>query len=126
MDGYSQLKIAAYFTRYRSGLLSVFWSLAGQGLNFLAMLLPVLLKSGEQLAYLLLPLSAAAVLRIVFTAAFHVRYLTIDAEDRIVARNLASFGLSAFCFLTLLFALATAFMNVDAALVIASVALLTY
>ncbi len=126
MNGYSQLKIAAYLTRYRSNLISVFWSLAGQGLNFFAMLLPVLLKSGEQLAYLLLPLSAAAILRIVFTAAFHVRYLTIGAEDRIVARNLASFGLTAFFFLTLLCALAMASMNVDAALVIASVALLTY
>ena len=66
----------------------MFWSLMGQGLNFAAMLLPVVLKSGDQLAFLMLPLSTAALLRVALSAAFHVRYLTVPTEERRIALGL--------------------------------------
>ncbi|MDK8891660.1 hypothetical protein QQA05_09675 [Corynebacterium macclintockiae] len=104
----------------------MFWSLVGQGLNFAAMLLPVVLKSGDQLAFLMLPLSAAAILRELVSAAFHVRYLTVPTEERRIAVGVASFGLTSFSVLTVATAGGVAFFSSVVGLVIFSIAILTY
>lgn len=52
-------------------------ALFGQGLNFLAMLLPVVGQETGQLAYLMLPLALATVLSRTSVLGFHSRYLTL-------------------------------------------------
>lgn len=98
----------------------------GQGLNFAAMLLPVVLKSGDQLAFLMLPLSTAALLRVALSAAFHVRYLTVPTEERRIALGVASVGLTSFCALAIAAAGGVAYFNSGVGLVIFSIAILTY
>ncbi|WP_426721619.1 hypothetical protein [Corynebacterium auriscanis] len=53
----------------------------------------MILKSAEQLAYLMVPLSVAALAYKVATAAFHVRYLTLPEQQRDVAIGVATIGL---------------------------------
>lgn len=58
-------------------------ALFGQGLNFLAMLLPIIGGETGQLAYLMLPLALATVLARTSILAFHSRYLTVpDGRTR--------------------------------------------
>ncbi|MGO2801565.1 hypothetical protein ACTXMA_05530 [Corynebacterium variabile] len=53
-------------------------ALFGQGLNFLAMLLPIIGQETGQLAYLMLPLALATVLSRTSILSFHSKYTTID------------------------------------------------
>lgn len=55
-------------------------ALIGQGLNFLAMLLPIIGQQTGQLAYLMLPLALATVLSRTSILGFHSRYLTVARE----------------------------------------------
>jgi hypothetical protein len=64
-------------------------ALVGQGLNFLAMLLPVLGQQTAQLAYLMLPLAAATVLSRTSVLGFHSRYLTLAAPARGTATSVS-------------------------------------
>jgi hypothetical protein len=65
-------------------------ALVGQGLNFLAMLLPIVGQETGQLAYLMLPLALATVLSRTSILGFHSRYLTVP-EDRRRAATSVSF-----------------------------------
>lgn len=66
-------------------------ALVGQGLNFVAMLLPIVGQETGQLAYLMLPLALATVLSRTSILGFHSRYLTVP-EDRRRAATSVSFG----------------------------------
>lgn len=66
----------------------------GQGLNFAAMLLPVVGKEAGQLAYLMFPLSLSALLYKLGTLSFHVRYLTLSKEDRGIGTATSTIGLA--------------------------------
>ncbi|WP_301925202.1 hypothetical protein [Corynebacterium glaucum] len=74
-------------------LRSVSSATIGQGLNFLAMLLPVFAQRGDQLAYLLVPLSLATVLHKVGFLCFNVRYLGIRREQEGIATATSFWGL---------------------------------
>ncbi|MEY8565666.1 hypothetical protein AALF15_03715 [Corynebacteriaceae bacterium 7-707] len=64
-------------------------ALLGQGLNFLAMLLPIVGQETGQLAYLMLPLAAATVLSRTSVLGFHSRYLTLAAPVRAAATGVS-------------------------------------
>lgn len=64
-------------------------ALIGQGLNFLAMLLPILGQETGQLAYLMLPLALATVLSRTTILGFHSRYLTLAAPMRRTATSVS-------------------------------------
>lgn len=77
----------------------------GQGLNFVAMLFPVIGKEAGQLAYLMFPLSLAAVLFKLGSLSFHVRYLTLKKEQRRLGTAVSLAGLLIFSILTSLLGL---------------------
>ena len=60
-------------------------ALIGQGLNFLAMLLPIFGQQTGQLAYLMLPLALATVLARTSILGYHSRYLTVAGPTRSTA-----------------------------------------
>ena len=60
-------------------------ALIGQGLNFLAMLLPIIGQQTAQLAYLMLPLALATVLARTSILGYHSRYLTVAESTRSTA-----------------------------------------
>ncbi|MDN5583038.1 MAG: hypothetical protein ACTH2Y_07180 [Corynebacterium sp.] len=64
-------------------------ALFGQGLNFLAMLLPIIGQETGQLAYLMLPLALATVLSRTSILGFHSRYLTVSTGSRDAATSLS-------------------------------------
>lgn len=65
-------------------------ALFGQGLNFLAMLLPILGGETGQLAYLMVPLSLGTILSRSSILAFHARYLTLPDRKRGVATSVSA------------------------------------
>ncbi|WBT08107.1 hypothetical protein PAB09_09395 [Corynebacterium sp. SCR221107] len=72
----------------------------GQGLNFIAMLLPVLGKEAGQLAYLMFPLALAALLFKIGSLSFHVRYLTLSDSKREIGTAVSMMGLVVVSILT--------------------------
>lgn len=72
----------------------------GQGLNFIAMLLPVLGKEAGQLAYLMFPLALAALLFKIGSLSFHVRYLTLNEAKREIGTAVSMMGLVVVSILT--------------------------
>lgn len=64
-------------------------ALFGQGLNFLAMLLPIVGGETGQLAYLMVPLALGTILSRSSILAFHARYLTLP-ESKISTATTAS------------------------------------
>lgn len=64
-------------------------ALIGQGLNFLAMLLPIIGQETGQLAYLMLPLALATVLSRTSVLGFHSRYLTLADPVRRTATSVS-------------------------------------
>lgn len=69
-------------------------ALFGQGLNFLAMLLPIVGGETGQLAYLMLPLALATVLSRTSILGFHSRYLTVPGERVRTATAVSAASLS--------------------------------
>ena len=64
-------------------------ALIGQGLNFLAMLLPIIGQQTGQLAYLMLPLALATVLSRTSILGFHSRYLTVARQSQRTATSVS-------------------------------------
>ncbi|MGP5637605.1 hypothetical protein ACTXOW_14080 [Corynebacterium variabile] len=64
-------------------------ALFGQGLNFLAMLLPIIGQETGQLAYLMLPLALSTVLSRTSILGFHSRYLTVPEHLRRTATTVS-------------------------------------
>lgn len=62
-------------------------ALIGQGLNFLAMLLPIIGLETGQLAYLMLPLALSTVLSRTSILGYHSRYLTLPAQTQRTATS---------------------------------------
>lgn len=69
-------------------------ALFGQGLNFLAMLLPIIGGETGQLAYLMMPLALATVLSRTSILGFHSRYLTAPEERTGTATAVSATSLS--------------------------------
>lgn len=83
-------------------------ALFGQGLNFLAMLLPIVGGETGQLAYLMLPLALATVLSRTSILGFHSRYLTVPGERVRTATAVSAASLSVTTLLCLLVGAAVA------------------
>lgn len=83
-------------------------ALFGQGLNFLAMLLPIVGGETGQLAYLMLPLALATVLSRTSLLGFHSRYLTVPGERVRTATAVSAASLSVTTLLCLLVGAAVA------------------
>lgn len=83
-------------------------ALFGQGLNFLAMLLPIVGGETGQLAYLMLPLALATVLSRTSILGFHSRYLTVPGERTRTATAVSAASLSVTTLLCLLVGAAVA------------------
>lgn len=82
-------------SKLNQALQSVGSATIGQGLNFIAMLLPVFLQRGDQLAYLLVPLSIAIVAHKVGFLCFHVKYLAVSRDEEAIATATSFLGLVA-------------------------------
>ena len=83
-------------------------ALFGQGLNFLAMLLPIVGGETGQLAYLMLPLALATVLSRTSILGFHSRYLTVPGERVRTATAVSAASMSVTTLLCLLVGAAVA------------------